>query len=58
MDNLPDVKTLRGRAAFCRALADMGQNEQARNRLMHAAEMYEATAAQAEALGRRDDSEA
>ncbi len=58
MDNLPDIKRLRERAAECRALADAAQNEHARNTLIHAAQMYEAIAAQTEVLARRPDSEA
>ena len=52
MDNLADVKTLRDRAAECRALAQMMQNERARETYLHAAEMYETIAAQKEVLAR------
>jgi hypothetical protein len=43
-------KTSRERAAFCRALAHVAQDERALNDLKHAAEMYENTAAQLEVL--------
>jgi hypothetical protein len=58
MGNVADIKSLRERAAECRALASVAQNAQARDDFLHAARIYEAIAAQAEALARRLDSEA
>jgi len=56
MDNFT-VKRLRDRAAECRAFADVVQNEPARDQYLHAAEMYETTAAQLEALETRPNGE-
>jgi hypothetical protein len=53
MDNFGEIKNLRGRAEECRVLAEIAWDWQARASYLHAAEMYEAMAAQIEAQASR-----
>ena len=55
MDNFATAERLRGRAAACRALADMAGDEEARNEYLHAAELYEDIATQLEVGARQSE---